>query len=58
MEERNCFLCSGHLRRWVKDGIVAGLNSQGIPSLWEKEEKGGKKNFPKEKLLVEAHVLF
>lgn len=55
IEERNCFLCSGHLRGWVKGGIVAELKSQGIPSLWGEE---GEKNpdFPKGELLVEVHL--
>lgn len=33
IKERNCFPSSGHLRGWVQGGIVAELNSQGIPSL-------------------------
>lgn len=46
IEERNCFLCSGHLCGWVKDGIVAELKSQGIPSFWGEEGKK-KQVFPK-----------
>lgn len=56
IEERNCFLRSGHLRGWVKGGIVAELKSQGIPSLWG-EEGGKNPDFPKGKLLVEVHLL-